>query len=153
MAFYSKVDSLKKDRLFRVRKDPAGNEYMYLKGVASTAVGSWVAIDVGTDGVTTLLDTDVAGSMFGRVGVAMAAIGASSYGWYQISGAASALALTGSTDTKNAYATSTAGSVDDSGAGAEVVIFGAWSTGAVSESTFLQAFVLNRPYVIGISLD
>jgi len=128
-------------------------EYVYLLGVASTAIGSWVNYDVGVDYSTALLDTDVAATMLGRIAIAMGATVAASYGWYQITGAASGLALTASTDTKNAFATATAGSVDDSGAGAEVLIFGAWSTGAVSETTFLQAFALNRPHMIGISLD
>lgn len=128
-------------------------EYVYLSGVALTAIGSWVNYDVGVDYSTILLDTDVAATLLGRIAVATAAIVAATYGWYQITGAASGLALTGSTDTKNAFATSTAGSVDDSGAGAEVLVFNAFSTGAVVESTFLQPFVLNRPFMIGITLD
>lgn len=133
--------------------DTDGNEYIYLKGVASTAIGSWVNYDGSTDFSTALLDTDVAGTQLGRLAVATAATVADKYGWYQIYGAASALSLTGATDTKNAFATSTAGSVDDSGAGAEVLVFGAFYTGAVNETTFLASFALNYPFMTGLTLD
>ncbi len=147
------VHSSLRNPLYSRAFDAAGNEFIYLLGVALTAIGSWVNFDVGVDGSTALLDTDVAATIVGRCAVATAATIASTYGWYQIYGAATWLALTGSTDAKNAFATGTAGSVDDSGAGAEALVFGAFSTGAVSESTFLQAGVLNYPYMIGLTLD
>lgn len=153
MAFYDEVHSVKKYRLGTRKRDVAGNEYIYLKGVASTAIGSWVNFDTGVDFSTVLLASDVAATVVGRVAVAKAATVANTYGWYCIYGATDGLALTGSTDTKVAFMTSTDGSVDDSGAGAEVTVFGAWSTGAVNETTFLQAFVLNYPFVIGLTLD
>lgn len=154
MAWYSDIDTSKKFRLYTEKTDIAGNVYVYLAGVASTAIGTWVNYDVGVDGTTTILDTDTADTMFGRVAVSMSAnTSATNYSWYQVKGAASGLALTGSTDAKPAYATSTGGSVDDSGAGAEVVVFGAFSTGAVTSGGGLQAFVLNYPYMLGITLD
>lgn len=143
--------------LYQVRRGvTAGGyqaRYIYLKGVASTAIGSWVNIDVAHDGVTALLDTDVAATVVGRLAVATAAVGASSYGWYQIEGLASALSLTGATDLKNCFATSTAGSVDDANAGAETTIFGAFYMGAVNETSFLADVMLANPYMIGITLD
>lgn len=154
MAFYDEVHSVKKQRLYTRKRDVAGNEYIYLKGASSTAIGTWVAFDEGVDGSTTVLDTDTAGSQLGRVAVAKAAVDASTkYGWYCIYGAVQGLGLTGSTDTKNAFATSTGGSVDDSGAGAEVLVFGAWSTGAVTSGGGLQAFALNYPFMTGLTLD
>lgn len=152
MAFTDTVNTSKRFKL-GTRRQVDQKEFIYLGGIASTAVGSWVNFDTLETGITALLDTDVAATMLGRVAVAMAAIGASQFGWYQIYGPASGLALTGSTDTKNAFATSTAGSVDDSGAGAEVMVFGAWSVDAVNETTLLQDFMLNYPHVIGVSLD
>lgn len=154
MSQFTQVHTSKKYRPYTVKKDVAGNEYVYLSGASNIAVGTWVNMDVGVDGSATILDTDTADSMFGRVAVAMAAVDSTSkYGWFQISGAASGLALTGSTDAKPAYATSTGGSVDDSGAGAETLIFGAWSTGAVTSGGGLQAFALNRPFMIGVTND
>jgi len=83
-------------------------EFIYLKGVASTAVGSWVTFNFD-DGSTDLL----AANAIGPVAVAMSANVASQYGWYQIYGKAVGACLTGFLDNANVYATATAGSVDD----------------------------------------
>lgn len=84
-------------------------EFVYLLGVASTAVGSWVTFNQD-DGSTTLL----AANAIGPVAVAMSANVASQYGWYQIYGKnPAALVLAGFADNANVYATATAGSVDD----------------------------------------
>ena len=83
-------------------------EFIYLSGVASTAVGSWVTFNQD-DNSTALL----AANAIGPVAVAMSANVASSYGWYQIYGKAVGLALAGFVDNANVYATATAGSVDD----------------------------------------
>lgn len=84
-------------------------EFIYLAGVASTVVGSWVTFNQD-DGTTTLL----AANAIGPVAVAMSANVASQYGWYQIYGKCpSALVLAGFADNANVYATATAGSVDD----------------------------------------
>src|SRR5688572_2822073 len=152
MAFTDTVNTSKRFKL-GTRRKVDNKEFIYLQGIASTAVGSWVNFDTLETGVTALLASDVAATTRGRVAVAMAAIGASQFGWYQVYGPASGLALTGSTDAKNAVMTSTDGSVDDAEGGAEILIFGAWSTAAVDETTFLQNFMLNYPFVIGITLD
>ena len=60
-------------------------EFIYLKGVASTLVGSWATINMD-DGSTTLLVADAVGP----VGIAMGLTVASTWGWYQISGIAQA---------------------------------------------------------------
>jgi hypothetical protein len=79
---------------------------------------------------------------------------AANYGWYQVYGQVSALSLTAATDAKNAFATSTAGSVDDANAGAETTVFGAFYVTAVDTPVSGQAyFVLNYPFMIGITLD
>ena len=83
-------------------------EFIYLQGVASTAVGSWVTFNQD-DGTTALL----AANAIGPVAVAMSANVADQYGWYQIYGKAVGEALTGFADNGNVYATATAGSVDD----------------------------------------
>lgn len=130
-----------------------GGEAIYLAGVASTAEGSWVNYTVGTDFSTALLDTDVAATVVGKLAVASAAIVAGKYGWYYIGGHCSALSLTAATDAKNCFATATAGSCDDANAGAETTIFNAFYTGAVDETTLLAPVFLDRPYMIGITLD
>ena len=84
-------------------------EFIYLPGVATTAVGSWVTFEQDNS-ATTLL----AANAIGPVAVAMSANVASQYGWYQIYGKCpSALVLAGFADNANVYATATAGSVDD----------------------------------------
>lgn len=83
-------------------------EFIYLQGVASTAIGSWVTFNQD-DGTTALL----AANAIGPVAVAMSANVADQYGWYQIYGKAVGRALTGFADNGNVYATATAGSVDD----------------------------------------
>ena len=64
-------------------------EFIYLKGVASTAAGSVVVYDQYA-GTTALATT---GSR-GPVAVAMASTVANTYGWYQVSGAAVVLSTT-----------------------------------------------------------
>jgi hypothetical protein len=91
-------------------KDPVygSGEFIYLKGIAATAIGSWVTYNLD-DGSTTLL----AANAIGPVAVAMAVNVANQYGWYQIQGKAIGLCLAGFVDDANVYATATAGSVDD----------------------------------------
>ena len=84
-------------------------EFIYLRGVSSTAVGSWVTFNAD-DHSTALL----AANAIGPVAVAMAATVADRFGWYQIYGKAVGQVLSGFLDNANVYATATAGSVDDS---------------------------------------
>ena len=60
-------------------------EFIYLKGVASTVVGSIVNYD---DAFQTALDTAAVAGPSRPLAVAMSANVASQYGWYQISGLA-----------------------------------------------------------------
>jgi hypothetical protein len=84
-------------------------EFIYLKGVASTAVGSVVTFNLD-DGTTTL----AVANAVGPVAVAMSACDAATkFGWYQIYGKGVARVLTGFADNADCYLTSTAGSVDD----------------------------------------
>jgi hypothetical protein len=62
-----------------------GGEFIYLKGVASTVVGSIVNYD---DNYQTALDTAAVSGPSRPLAVAMSANVADQYGWYQISGLA-----------------------------------------------------------------
>jgi hypothetical protein len=62
-----------------------GGEFIYLKGVASTVVGSIVNYD---DNYQTALDTSATAGPSRPLAVAMSANVANAYGWYQISGLA-----------------------------------------------------------------
>lgn len=82
-------------------------EFIYLKGVASTAAGNAVIYD-NNAGTTT---RTVAGSR-GPVAIALAATVANTYGWYQIGGTAVVTAGTVAAG-GNVYVTATGGSLDD----------------------------------------
>lgn len=83
-------------------------EFIYLLGVASTAVGSFVLFNADDFSTSLLAANDI-----GPVAVAMSANVASQYGWYQIYGKAVGKVLASFADNANVYATATAGSVDD----------------------------------------
>lgn len=86
---FATVDDEQQVPLGSIRKgvDPTLGvaEFIYLKGVASTAVGSVVTYDNSTF-ATTL--SAVGGSIPRPVAIAMAATVAAKFGWYQISGIA-----------------------------------------------------------------
>lgn len=136
-AFTDAVHSTKRFKLGTTRI-VNGNEFIYLQGVASTAVGSWVTFT--SAGVTTLL---VAAGK-GRVGVAMAATVASTFGWYQIRGLASGLALASFASGAKVWATATPGSVDDADVATDLI------AGAIGRSTIVGAglavFDLSYPF-------
>lgn len=71
---------LTKYRLGQRVRDEKGNEYIFLKGAASTVAGDPVVFD-GAYATTRL-----AGTLVGDVGFAMAASVANTYGFYQIYG-------------------------------------------------------------------
>lgn len=117
-------------------------EFIYLKGVASTAIGSWVTYNVD-DNSTALL----AANAIGPVGIAMAANVASQYGWYQIYGKAIGLCLSGYLDNALVYATATAGSIDDAVVGGDRVkqAIGASAIGTPSGS--FAEFEIEYPWM------
>lgn len=83
-------------------------EFIYLQGVASTAIGTWVIFNPDDYSTSRLAANDI-----GPVAVSMSANVANQYGWYQIYGKAVGLVLAAFADNGNVYATATAGSVDD----------------------------------------
>lgn len=127
--------------------DTAGNEYVYLKGVASTAAGSWVTFNPST-GVTALL----AANAVGPVAIAMAAVTANtSYGWYMVKGTYATAASDTVAGASGLYIDGTAGRVDDAGVAGDCV-FGAFSTAADSTNklpvSIYYPFVLDGAYLV-----
>lgn len=117
-------------------------EFIYLKGVASTAVGSWVTYN--SDDFSTAL---LAANAIGPVAVAMSANVASQYGWYQIQGKAVGLVASGFVDNANVYATATAGTVDDAVVAGDRVK-GAVGASAIGTPAAGQAeFEIARPFM------
>lgn len=119
-----------------------GGEFIFLKGVASTAVGSWVTYNAD-DYSTTLL----AANAIGPVAVAMSASVAGEFGWYQISGKAHGKALTGFVDNANVYATATAGSIDDAVVAGDRVKNAIGASAVDGPATGLAEFEIFRPFM------
>lgn len=145
MAFTTAIHSTKRFKL-GTRRRVDDKDFIYLTGVASTAIGTWVTFDEAH------ITTRAVANGQGRVAVAMAATVASTYGWYQIYGLASGLALTAFADNGKVYLTATNGSVDDADVSADFV-FGAVGRSAVNETTFLASFELNYPMVQDTAFD
>jgi hypothetical protein len=89
-------------------RDTNGNEYVYVQGVASGAVGFACTFDEA--GVTVLLKTV---TCYGPVGIMMAALVASTYGWVQVYGKGSVYCVATVADNGLMNTTSTDGEVDD----------------------------------------
>lgn len=117
-------------------------EFIYLKGVASTAVGSWVTFNAD-DGTTALL----AANAIGPVAIAMSACVADNFGWYQIYGKAVGRALSGFLDDANVYATSTAGSVDDAIVAGDRVKNAKGASAVGTPSANLAEFEIQYPFM------
>ncbi len=101
-----------------VAEDPTygGGTFIYLKGIASTAVGDVVGYEQYT-GVT----VRTVAATRGPLAVAMSANVASQYGWYQVQGAAVvSVATVDAADTLSV--TATAGQLDDITTAAQGVI-------------------------------
>lgn len=118
-------------------------EFVYLKGVASTAVGSWV-------GYSPALGTSVLAVANGNYPLAVSMTTnttTTSYAWYQISGVAQALGLTSITHSSGfLWLTSTAGSVDDASVIGDAVINARKTTTVHVVGTFLDTYNLMRPF-------
>ncbi len=126
----------------RASTNYGSGQFIYAQGVASTAEGSWVTIN--EDDWTTAL---LAANAIGRVGVAMAANVASSYGWYQIGGKAIGKALTGYVDNALVYATATAGSIDDAVVSGDRVKNAKGASAVGTPSSGFAEFEINNPFM------
>jgi hypothetical protein len=126
-------------------QDPTygAGEFIYLKGVASTLVGSWV-------GYSPTLGTSVLAVADGNypLAVAMSACNTTTlYGWYQISGVAQARGLTSITVTSGfLWLTSTPGSVDDASVIGDAIINARKTTPVHVVGTFVDSYNINRPF-------
>lgn len=117
-------------------------EFIYLTGVADTAVGSWALIAEDAFSTSLLAANDI-----GQVAIAMSANVANQYGWYQISGKAVGKALTGYADNGLVYATATAGSVDDAVVAGDRVKKAKGASAVDTPSTGLAEFEIQYPFM------
>lgn len=117
-------------------------EFIYLLGVASTAVGSVVVYNADNFSTSLAVANDI-----GPVAVAMSANVASQYGWYQISGKAAGKVLASFADNANCYLTATAGSVDDADVAGDFVSGMKGASAIDTPSTGLAELEIHRPAV------
>lgn len=104
------VDSSALFTVGRIHTAADGKAYVYLKGVASVVVGSVVSYIVTTPTVAVTKLAVV--SAVGLVGVAMAAVVAGDFGWFQIAGLNLVTKCDGSAAIGQAYLGGTTGGVD-----------------------------------------
>lgn len=125
-------------------EDPTygAGEFIFLKGLAATAVGTWVTYN-SDDNSTTLL----AANAIGPVAVAMAATLAGYSGWYQISGKAVGKALAAYADDALVFATATAGSVDDAVVAGDRVKNAKGASAVGTPSAGLAEFEIAYPFM------
>jgi hypothetical protein len=114
-----------------------GGEFIYLKGVASTVVGSIVNYD---DGFQTALDTSAVTGPARPVAIAMSANVASQYGWYQISGLAVATKA------------NTVSFADGAGLGAASGLAVAVATGTILQGAVVRTVASAKSDVVTVAL-
>ena len=117
-------------------------EFVYLKGVASTVLGSFVTYNAD-DNSTALL----AANAIGPVATSMSINVASSFGWYQIGGKAVGKCLASYADNGLVYATATAGSIDDAVVAGDRVKLAKGASAIDTPSTGLAEFEIQRPFM------
>jgi hypothetical protein len=132
--------NINRNILGQISMDDAGNEYIYLLGVASTVAGSWVNYDnlFQTQLMTTGLGA-AGTAATGPVAVALGAVLALQFGWYAIRHNFVFGLCVSDTFAVNSpvYTSATPGSVDDDTAAGETV-YGAWNRtlGTTTSSNF-----------------
>lgn len=124
--------------------DAAGNEYIYLKGVASLVAEDWVTYDEA------YLTTRTVANAKGPVAIAMAAVDATTkFGWFGIWGSFAGDVATGA-DNANVWVTATAGRVDNTDVLLGII------TGAVQRSATVAnsaTFEIRHPFCHNAVLD
>lgn len=121
-------------------------EFIYLKGLNSTAVGSVVTF-TSSSWATALAVANAKG----QIGFAMAATVTGEYGWYQISGKAVAKVATGFASGNVCYLTATPGTIDDAAVAGDE-IFTAVSVSAINTpNTGLALISCSNPFVTDAS--
>jgi hypothetical protein len=123
-----------------------GGEFIYLKGVASTVVGSLVTYDLNA--ATTTLAPATGGT--GQVAVAMSANIANQYGWYQIAGIAAVKAPNAMVVGAEIFMlAATPGSVDDAAVAGEQILNAKALSTTGTPSAGLALIQINRPFLQG----
>jgi hypothetical protein len=96
-----------------------GASFVYLEGVASVILGDVVSYIVTTTGAATTVR--IVGNGVGAVGVAMAAVVGSKFGWFQIAGLNLVTGCDGSAAVGQAMIGGTAGLIDHTAAAGDLI--------------------------------
>ena len=139
------VDGTASEPLGTIRSDEFGSQFIYLQGIASVVVGDWVTYRV-TSTTAAVTARAISGSK-GHLAIAMAAVVASKFGWFQIVGinlAAGAISGGAAAAGNPVFLTGTAGLTDDVDV-ADDRVFGATYT--VLESSALAGVHISLPFV------
>jgi hypothetical protein len=138
----TQIDAYAKYAIGQRFQDKSGSEYIYLKGIGSTAIGSWVTYSLD-DGTTALL----AANAKGLVAVAMAATIASTWGWYQIAGLAQGLVVTATSADTTIGRETADGSVGDGRATGDEIVNAICLEANASGGTLLTDVQIMYPFV------
>lgn len=124
-------------------------EFIYLPGVANTVAGDTIVYDLLPGGQAITRATAAAQVNSGQpVAVALVAVPAGSFGWFQISGVA-VVNVTAASAAGKAFLTATASQLN-SAATAGCQVLGARLSSAIGTPAAGQAYAtINRPYVQG----
>jgi len=124
-------------------KDPTygAGEFIYLKGLDATVVGSAVLYSADDFSTSLLAANDI-----GSVAIAMSACVTGSYGWYQIQGKGVVKAGTVA-DNGNVYSTATAGTLDDAVVAGDRVKNAKFASADGTPSAGLAEIEISRPFV------
>ncbi|MGD9674496.1 MAG: hypothetical protein AB7U98_13570 [Candidatus Nitrosocosmicus sp.] len=146
----AETDTVQRHRLGEIMRavDPiyGGGEFIYLKGVASTQVGTLVTYDANAG--TTTIAPATGGN--GQVAVAMSANVANQFGWYQIQGVAAVRAPNAMVVGADIFMlAATPGSVDDAAVAGEQVLNAKAVSTTGNPSAGLALIQINRPFLQG----
>jgi hypothetical protein len=139
VGLYTDVDTTARNVVGTRSMDDVGNEYVYMKGVASCLAGSWVYFDELFLTVLTVANS------LGAIAIAQAPILAANWGWFAIYGAHQGLCLASYADNAKVWCTSTAGSVDDADVAVDLIT-GAIGRSARNTTTGMALFQLSYPF-------
>jgi hypothetical protein len=143
--WYEAIHASKRYRLGTIKADVKGNEYIYLKGVASLTAGDWVVYDEN------FAPTRISTGLVGPVAISMGAnILATTFSWFQVHG----VNLIAKTDTvaadKPLYIDGTTGRADDAVVNGDL-IYGAISQTA--DTTNVCTVYLHYPFTTAVVIE
>ena len=135
---HNDVHATQQNPLGAVRMFSDGNQYIYLKGVASTAANDWVVFD------ETYQTTRAVATSGGPAAIAQAATIASTFGWYLYIGSGTAYVLSAAVSAATLYANAQAGAASATVVSNKGYLNVMTATAAASNAATVR---INRPWL------